>query len=655
MPTERQYQVNDNSTATFQFASGATLTLNGAGPNSSGAFAVTVQSPGPAPITTFPDEIYLATDSVLAPTNSATLTSTLKLTGPICGPGNLIMGGNGILQIGSANNTYGSPGGGMTTVLSGTLQLAAANALPVTTSLVIGGGTSSGIVDLNGQSQIIGNLSNGASGPNEVISTSGTAGILAVNYQGSTPLVYTGALGDSTNNNFAFATTGSGTVVLAGNNTYTQGTAIGPGATLQLGNNGTFGSFAGNVSNNGSLVFNLQAGTAVNAVISGTGSVTMAQGGVSLTGPNTYSGATYVQNGTLVASASATSTNPLPATTTVVLGDAAGDSGVLQLGDNAGPVNQTVAALTAVGMGAGNGVIGGNANNSTLTVNLASNSTFSGNLGDPTFASANGNNLALWKSGTARLTLSGTSTYSGPTIVNSGILEAGSASAFSGNSAFTVNAPGILRISGNIVSVGSIAGAGTVENANAVAGLLVTGLDNTNTIFSGLIRNGTGAGTLGLWKTGSGVLTLAGSNTYTGPTTINAGTLQLTGQSRQASPFAVSSGAALAVSTAANTAVLASSLTLGNAPGDTPALNFNVQSPWSASVPMLAVSGAITTNGTTSINLASAYLPSAGTYPLMDYTGSILGSGTAGFTLGSLPSRDSRPHCKTTRSTMCSC
>ena len=242
-------------------------------------------------------------------------------------------------------------------------------------------------------------------------------------------------------------------------------------------------------------------------------------------------------------------------------------------------------------------------------MNLASNSTFSGNLGDPTFASANGNNLALWKSGTARLTLSGTSTYSGPTIVNSGILEAGSASAFSGNSAFTVNAPGILRISGNVVSVGSIAGAGTVENANAVAGLLVTGLDNTNTIFSGLIRNGTGAGTLGLWKTGSGVLTLAGSNTYTGPTTINAGTLQLTGQSRQASPFAVSSGAALAVSTAANTAVLASSLTLGNAPGDTPALNFNVQSPWSASVPMLAVSGAITTNGTTSINLASAYLP----------------------------------------------
>ena len=201
---------------------------------------------------------------------------------------------------------------------------------------MIGGGTSSGIVDLNGQSQIVANLSNGASGPNEAISTSGTAGILAVNYQGSTPLVYTGALGDSTNNNFAFATTGSAPScwpAITPTRKAPRSARRHPVTRQQR----HLWSFAGNASNNGSLVFNLQAGTVVNAVISGTGSVTVAQGGVSLTGPNTYTGATYVQNGTLAASGSATGTNPLPATTTVVLGDAAGDSGVLQLGTMRGP------------------------------------------------------------------------------------------------------------------------------------------------------------------------------------------------------------------------------------------------------------------------------------------------------------------------------
>ena len=43
--------------------------------------------------------------------------------------------------------------------------------------------------------------------------------------------------------------------MLTGANTYTGGTTISAG-TLQIGNGGTTGSIAGNVTDNGTLVFN---------------------------------------------------------------------------------------------------------------------------------------------------------------------------------------------------------------------------------------------------------------------------------------------------------------------------------------------------------------------------------------------------------------
>ena len=99
--------------------------------------------------------------------------------------------------------------------------------------------------------------------------------------------------------------------------------------------------------------------------------------------------------------------------------------------------------------------------------------------------------------------------------------------ALSGTSAGTMN----IRNGSLVTDSNSPINPGIVSS-NAV----LTVQQNTNTTFNGIISNGLndhGAGdagtyyTLGLSKTGTGTLTLGGTNTYTGVTTINAGTLSV--------------------------------------------------------------------------------------------------------------------------------
>lgn len=153
----------------------------------------------------------------------------------------------------------------------------------------------------------------------------------------------------------------------------------------------------------------------------------------------------------------------------------------------------------------------------------------------------------------ADYTFTGNNTYSGSTTVGNGsatagkmTLKAGSTTAFSSNSAFSVTANSKLVLNGYNNSIGSLTGAGTVENASASAATLSVGHDNTSTTFSGTLQDGTGGGALSVVKEGSGAWTLDGSNTYTGTTTINAGSL-LVGSDNSAltGTFMVNSGASL--------------------------------------------------------------------------------------------------------------
>lgn len=104
---------------------------------------------------------------------------------------------------------------------------------------------------------------------------------------------------------------------------------------------------------------------------------------------------------------------------------------------------------------------------------------------------------------------------------------AGNAYAFSSGPLQVAGA--ILKLNGNSFSFANLSGSvGSIGNyhASSAAGLSV-GADGSSTAFSGVISDG-GSAPLALVKTGSGILTLTGANSYTGTTTVNQGTLSIT-------------------------------------------------------------------------------------------------------------------------------
>ena len=97
----------------------------------------------------------------------------------------------------------------------------------------------------------------------------------------------------------ALTQAGAGTTILTGSNSYTGGTTISAG-TLQIGGGGTTGSLVGNVTDNAVLAFNRSDNVDFSGAISGTGGLTKhGAGALTLSGTNTYSGATSVKAGAL--------------------------------------------------------------------------------------------------------------------------------------------------------------------------------------------------------------------------------------------------------------------------------------------------------------------------------------------------------------------
>ena len=248
-----------------------------------------------------------------------------------------------------------------------------------------------------------------------------------------------------------------------------------------------------------------------------------------------------------------------------------------------------------------------------------------------TVADAAAGTTGLTKSGAGLLVLAGANTYSGPSFINAGTL--------------TIGGAGQL-------------GSGTYAPNIANGGALIYNSTSAQTL-SGII-SGSGA----LTQQGSGTLTLSGANTYTGITTITAGTLALgPGGSLASTPtISVANGATFDVS--AVSFALGSNQTLsgsgtvngnfsagrgsrilpgGNGTVNNLTLNGNltlmgggtISFDFSATTnDVLLVVGALSTSGTTTLNISSLGTIAAGTYRLITYSGPTV---TSGFALGSAP------------------
>ncbi len=131
---------------------------------------------------------------------------------------------------------------------------------------------------------------------------------------------------------------------------------------------------------------------------------------------------------------------------------------------------------------------------------------------------------SVTKSGAGTLLVSGSSTYTGATLVNTGSLKVGAISSLGSNSAVTVASGATLNVNGKTIQIGSLSGAGTISLDGASGGTLSVGGDNGSANFDGNITSTLNGG---ITKVGTGTQTLSGPNTFAGSISVANGTLKL--------------------------------------------------------------------------------------------------------------------------------
>jgi autotransporter-associated beta strand protein len=498
---------------------------------------------------------------------SATAGTTLTIGSLRLGdmtPANAVFGsaGNtGTVIIGPATGSYGANSASTIEVAFGTLRnggtagqgLAALTGNSAATTVDLGA-----TLDVNDKSLTITNLLGAGSvtlGTNATTALTANAGAFMGAIKGA------GQLNKST----------AGTLELTGANTYTGGTTIN-GGTLQIGDGGTNGSIAGNVTDNASLVFDRGDSLIFAGNITGGGSLTKnGAGTLTLTGTGSnYSNGTTINGGVLgFSNSKAVGIGPInlgigtelrsTATATLanqvifaqggtsIISAAAGKTltlGSLQLGDST-PANAVFGSAGNTGtvvIGPATGNFGANPastvevafgtlrNGGTVGQNLAA---FIANIAQITVDSGatfdtNGQNLTL-----ARLQGAGSVTLGNNAAtlltVNAGIFGG----AISGAGGLNKSTADTLELTGaNTYTGGTTIGVGALQIGNGGTTGSIVGIvtDNADLVFkrsNALTFAGKISGTGVLTQAGAGVLTLTGVNSYSGGTSINAGTVSV--------------------------------------------------------------------------------------------------------------------------------
>lgn len=444
--------------------------------------------------------------------------------GNITGSGNFIKNGTGTLVFSANDTAVGNNSG----TFSGNILLnAGVSRFQLTTAL----GT--GNIEINGGilegrfGQILSRVQGTAAGEIQI-----TGGVSGFSGQGATgtgfdigPVTW----GSATFNPTAFLLQ-SATTNTNGNSTFSSAIDLaGMDRTIRSeqtsGTTGN-GTFSGIISN--------LTGTA-GLIKTGVGHLTLANAS------NSYNGSTTITQGILTANSSG-ALGDSSATNTLIF-----NGGTLRAGGAITSADPRGVTLTQTGI----------IDTNNQPVSIAGNISGAG---------------GLTKNGANTLTLSGTNSYGGVTIVNAGTLQfATEGSLYNGTAAnwtaANINVKSGATLALNADSAGSAGfsspNLNTLLGNLSVANTAAQGLQafatialNTATATGGTftqgnpITNSTGAsgGLINLTKLGTGTLILDKTNTYTGQTTISAGTLQLNAGGVIATP--ILNNAAFAVNSA---------------------------------------------------------------------------------------------------------
>ena len=416
----------------------------------------------------------------------------LTLSGSVSGSGGLTKGGAGTLILSGANTLTG-----LTDVQAGTLRLTGGSAIADTATVVV---RSTATLDV-ATNETIGNLVSAGT----IDGAGRTLTAASYTFDGGTVNANLGAgtLIQRTGTTTLNATADAGTVAVTGGalrlgaNNRLSGTAAltVSGGTLDLsGFSQTVSSLvlAGGSVANGSLSasggYELQSGS-VSGALGGPGGVTKTTAGaVTLSGTNTYTGQTAVQEGTLTLASAGSIANTGAVTV--------GASGTLSLA-----VDKVLGSLVSAGTIAGTG--------QTLTAStyIFDGGTVNANLGIGALTQRSGTTL-----------LAGASA-AGTVSVNGGTLQLGGNNRLASAAALTV-AGGTLDLGGFSQSLATVTlSGGSIDNGTLTS---ATAFD----LRSGSIGASL-AGAIGLSKSTLGTVILSGANSYTGSTVISGGTLQV--------------------------------------------------------------------------------------------------------------------------------
>jgi autotransporter-associated beta strand protein len=505
----------------------------------------------------------------------------------------------------SGVNTYA----GSTSVDAGTLFTVGHNRLANTSGVTVGSGAT---LDLGGD---------------ETLGTLANAGTIALSAVGSTLTVTSGTSSGAINGDGSLTKVGPGSLALTGANAFTGATTISGGtvtasagalggtsavsigaaatldavdvnnpATLGVAATGT-GSFSaagltvGAVSNEGTLNFTALTGRITLTSLAGLGTTNFSSdalisGGISGGIVNVAGNLNSTISGGIVTTFSLDTTSVTGGVVTVTGANTATggtntvSGGTIRLGDDAavatgglvvtGPATFT-SESSATRSVSSDVTLGGDITIGDLTYDGTLNFTGEIDLGlatreittvaDATFAGNISGQGGLNKTGTGTLTLSGTgNTFSGTTDVNAGTLATTGNNVLSSTAGITIANGATVQLGGN-ETLSSINNSGTLQLDATLTAAITTGTSTLGGLVSG---NGI------LVKDGAGTLVVDGANTYSGGTTVNAGTLQVghatalgtAGVSLNAGTFAASSSTGVAL---ANDFMVAGDVTLGDA------------------------------------------------------------------------------------------